>query len=226
MGANDACQQERIMKTLKIMSLVLLMSSSGMSQDHFDTVVSKSLSFEREIPQLKNGERPSYYRNKAVVEKMIGLQSLEGGFDSLEIRIWYGYARTDSSQLVILARDKKMWSAKLYTFVYELDQNGSKVQSMNKRQRSANPRFGWGQFIDTLFELSVCTLPDQYKIADYPEYTDGNSVIVEVATKQIYRIYSYKEPFRAQTETIYARKIEQALNLIESELGFKQFREF
>jgi hypothetical protein len=221
-------REKKIMKTLMvvIMSLVLLMSISGISQNHFDTLSKNSSSFEREIPQLKNGEPPSYYRNKAGVEKLIGLQSLENGFDSLEIRIWYGYARTDSGQLVILARDKKMWSAKLYMFVYELDQTGSKVQSINKRQVSASPRFGWGQFIDSLFKLSINTLPDQYKIADYPEYTDGNSAIVEVATKQIYRIYSYKEPFLAQTETIYARKIEQALSFIESQLGFKQLREF
>jgi hypothetical protein len=155
----------------------------------------------------------------------MGLQSLENGFDSMQLRFWYGYARTDSSQLVVITRKNQQWSAHLFTFMYVMGDSG-KITSIKKDEREGSPKFEWKRFSQALFKLSVSTLPDEYSIPNYPEYTDGNSIMVEVATKNNYRIYSYKEPMMAQTQVEDARKIEQALILIEDQFGFRRLRQF
>jgi hypothetical protein len=159
------------------------------------------------------------------VERLMGLQSLENGFDSLQLRFWYGYARTDSSQLVVIARKGQIWSAQLYTFIYVMGDSG-KIISIKKDESSGSPKLGWKQFIQELYKLSIPTLPDKYSIKNYPEYTDGSSIIVEVATKRYYRIYSYKEPMMVQEQVQDAGKIEQALMLIEDQFEYKRLRKF
>src|SRR5215212_3032051 len=61
-----------------------------------DTVV-------KDIPLTYKGQLADYYYDKLKVEKKLQIDSsIHNGFDSLQIRLWYGYARTDSGQIVII----------------------------------------------------------------------------------------------------------------------------
>lgn len=68
----------------------------------------------KDIPLDKKGRPRSYYRNKGGVENKLGLQSLENGFDSLQIRIWYGYAFNDTSQLAIFKNSNGNWKGDFF----------------------------------------------------------------------------------------------------------------
>lgn len=187
------------------------------NREPVDTVV-------KDIPLNKKGKPSSYYRNKNSVENKLGLKSLENGFDSLQIRLWYGYAFKDSSQLVVLKNTKGKWTSELFTLVYHLNENGDTLKSISKDMIIREPKSGWRNFIDKVLKLQVTTLPDKSKIKDYPDFVDGDDIIIEAATKKYYRIYSYKEPNHVQFKIKEAKNMEQILVLIESEFGFKRLR--
>ncbi|HWB93112.1 MAG TPA: hypothetical protein VG605_14720 [Puia sp.] len=202
---------------------IQVLGGPARSQNQMDT--GKISVFERQIPKLKNGQAPAYYRNKAPIENMMGLRSLEKGFDSLQIRIWYGYARTDTGQLFIFSRKDGKWSAELYNFVYLMSAN-KRIKGIAKKVSAGLPRQGWPRFSEKLFSFMVTTIPDQGEIDNYPDFTDGDAVIIEVATKDSYRIFSYKEPKLAQSQIKEAKNIEKVLTLIDDQFSFKRLRIF
>lgn len=178
----------------------------------------------RDIPLDKKGRPSSYYRNKSNVENKLGLNTLENGFDSIQIRLWYGYAFKDSSQLVVLENSNGKWEAKLFTLVYYLNENGDKLDSISKDIITREPKSGWQNFINKVIKLDLTTLPDKSKIKDYPDFSDGDDVIIEAATKKSYRIYSYKEPNQVQLKIKEAKNMEQILEFIENEFSFNRLR--
>jgi hypothetical protein len=212
---------------MKFGDLLLLLISQSLlfaAYGQVDNESSRNGGFVKDIPAYKNGTFPSYYLNKSKVEKMIGIHSIEGGFDSLQIRIWYGYSRTDSGQLAIISRNQGMWDMQFYYFRYLLDKG--KISSISRRVVSSTPKEGWTDFAASLFADSIIQLPDQMKIRDFPDYADGNSVIFEVATKNYYRIFSYTEPKLAESNFPQAGKVVDFLEVIRSQFDFRQLRVF
>ena len=57
---------------------------------------------------------------------------------------------------------------------------------------------GWKAFCANLFGHDITTLPDESRIMGYPDFADGNGVIIEVATMHRYRIYTYTVPHLAK----------------------------
>ncbi|MBO9204666.1 MULTISPECIES: hypothetical protein [Niastella] len=194
---------------------------SGVKKDNptADTVV-------KDIPLDEKGLSPSWYRNKPDVEKKMGLATLENGFDSLQIRLWYGYAFHDTSQLVILTNTKGIWQGDFYNFQYHLNKKGDSIESISKQVVTAAPRSGWPAFINKLFALHIQTLPDYHKIPEYYQGMDGDILIVEIASKKQYRTYSYQAPSVHKDQFKEARNIEDILDLVENEFGFYQVRKF
>jgi hypothetical protein len=181
---------------------------------------------KKDIPLDKKGRPRSYYRNKGGVENKLGLNTLENGFDSLQIRIWYGYAFNDSSQLVILKKTNGSWKGDFFTLKYNLNNRRDSIESISKQVMSKEPRSGWQSFINKLLALHVLTLPDYQTIPDYYQGADGDAVIVEIASERLYRIYSYQAPGVHKDKHNEARNIEDILTLIEDEFGFYRLRKF
>ncbi len=184
----------------------------------FDTVIKK------DIPLDKKGSPRSYYRNKKAVEEKLGIATLENGFDSLQIRIWYGYAFNDSSQLIILKNVTGKWSGELFSLIYMMNQEGDSIESINKVIVNGEPKSGWKYLIEKIINLNILTLPDYHTLSDYNQTADGDAVIIEVSTKNVYRIYSYQEPHMFQDKHWQAKNMEQILGLIEEEFNFKRLR--
>ncbi len=79
---------------------------------------------------------------------------------------------------------------------------------------------GWEKFVDSLIELEVLHLPDQESIPNLSIYYNRSTVNVEIATKTIYRIYSYSAPVRLAQDFEQAKKMVKIMKLIKTELGF------
>ena len=178
----------------------------------------------RDIPLDKKGKPTLSYLSKVQIAAQLKLDTLENGFDSLQIRIWYGYARTDSGQLVIIKNINNKWTAELFTLLYHLNENGNTLKSISKNVVLREPNSGWENFTSNLFELQIMGLPDFRKIINYPDIADGNGVSIEIATTKQYRYYLYQEPKMVQDKIKQAKKIEEILELIEDEFNFKRLR--
>lgn len=178
----------------------------------------------KDIPLKRNGKLPAYYLNKPNVERQLGLNTLENGFDSIQIRIWYGYAFIDTSQLVILKNNNQEWVAELITFKYHTDNSIDSVKAIDKTSVKSQPKSGWSNFINKLFSLKITELPDFSKVKNYHDIMDGDDVIVEISTVNSYRIFSYKEPRHFKERIPEAKRMELILELVEDEFGFLRLR--
>lgn len=179
----------------------------------------------KDIP-LRDGKPEIYYRNKPIVENLLGLSSLETGFDSLQIRLWYSYGRNDSAQLIIIKNTNRKWYGELYSLVYRSTEDGSRLASIPNSRRSIEPISGWKYFIDKLLQLQIYSLPDEGKIKNYPDWTEPSTIIVEMATLKKYRIYMYNEPASAQKKIWQAKNMEMILELIDHEFSIKRVHKF
>ena len=128
------------------------------------------------------------------------------------------------AQLVILKKVNSQWTGQLYSFIYNSNEKGDSVLSISKSMEVRNPRSGWDSFTKQLFNYNITNLPDETKIQNYFQIMDGDGVVVEISTKNKYRIYSYTKPILYRTKIKEAHDMEQILRLIESEFNFRPLR--
>jgi hypothetical protein len=173
------------------------------------------------IPKDIKGNPKGFYLKKIEMEKMMGLETLENGFDSMQIRIWYGVALMDKLQLLIMKKSESKWSAKFYTLGLNYDKNRKSLVSVTKSSEAKQPASGLGKLIDSLFKLDILTLPDSQSINGYGDCNDGNGVTIETSSVNNYRIYNYP-CFNNQDGILQAKKIKQIMDLIEKEFYFSR----
>jgi hypothetical protein len=177
--------------------------------------------FKKEIPPRENGS----YDLKKQKERQLQLDSLESGFNSLQIRIWYDYSLVTKRELIIIKKVKNQWTGMYYKM--EVDWNPFKYTETitNRKSEFITPSFGWDNFTKKLFDLKIMTLPN---MADIPglinDWDDGSTYNIEVATKNQYRFYSYHEPDKFEGKYWQAKKIVEILKLVSGE--FKRAHTF
>lgn len=178
----------------------------------------------KDIPKDKKGRPRSYYKNKMFVENKIGLETLENGFDSIQIRIWYGYAFKDSSQLIIIKKTQGKWFGIFYTLKYNYNEKRDSIIGIENSLISKKPKSSWEIFINNFLAIGILDLPDYKEIPNYYQGADGDAIIVEIGTQNKYRIFSYQEPNLKKAQFLQAMKMEEALELIENEFNFFRLR--
>lgn len=152
----------------------------------------RSENFELDIPLEKEGrgkgELDLMYRFLKADGYRLGLDSLELGYDSLQIRIWLGCSMAIKRDLIILKCNNAGWKGSHVAFT---EPNGT-GEAINKTVRSITPRSGWKAFTDSLRSWKILDLPDQSAIDGYKGCgTDGDPFYFEWATTKQYRFYQY-----------------------------------
>jgi hypothetical protein len=208
------------------MAIFLISAILTISTIHCNYINTKSQSDKlkdivSDIPYNRKGTIKYIYYEKLKIEKMLNLERLEDGFDSIQIRLWYGHSFTDSFQLVILKKSNSIWNASLYSSKYSYNTKRDSIDSIETKVEEKLPKSGWPIFVEKLFTLDIATLPDSGTIPGYADCADGDGIMIEVATKELYRIYSY-------TCITHSRDIWQVSNMdrilktMEEELNFKR----
>ena len=184
-------------------------------------------SIVKDIPFNAKGKLSYGYKITTNLASRLHLDSLELGYDSLQIRVWYGYAFKDSGQVVVLKNRDNKWAADLLTFSYSRnDSNTNVIDSVVTRVIQRKPKSGWDFFIKRLLKLQILTLPDMDNIkGNSAVIADGDAFAVEVSNIGNYRYYSYTEPFLFMDKLSEAKNMENILLLIESEFDFKRLRQ-
>jgi hypothetical protein len=184
-----------------------------------DITVTNQDTVKKDIPTRKQSQ--SYRQLAQQIESKLGLYSIENGFDSLEIRVWLGYAGSNNEQLLIIKKDTDRWTANLSHLTFIYSDKGDSIQAISKTSVEKSPKSGWYQLLDSLNKLEIVTLRDMADIPNYETATDGSTITVEIAAKRQYRIYSYQNPYYMQSEFNDAKKIEQVIQFLEREFDFK-----
>ena len=172
----------------------------------------------KDIPVGNRGEYFSSYIFTRQIEKKLNLDELEKGYDSIQIRIWRGFANTDSSQLIILKSQNDEWKGFVGNFKFFFNERNELI-SINKKIEQKSPRSSWNGFMRRINEMKINDLPDCNELSNYPQISGGENFIFEIATKRKYRIYNYPEPDMAKDEIWQAKNVIEIFELIEYEFG-------
>lgn len=180
--------------------------------------------FFTELPREHNGEISTVYTQKHLIEIPLELKDLSKGFDSLFIRISYSFVESDSSQKVEIFYDKqnKQRKATIYNLLINYSPGFDSIIGVNKEVLDVKPKSGWQTLITRLNASDIQTLPDFEKIEKYEVPMDGSGVVVEIATRNSYRMYTYISPGLNKQFIAPAKKMCEILKIIEDELGFQQ----
>lgn len=181
------------------------------------TFVDTTKPFKKEIPTFQNGGVDIFYELAKAKQKQLGLDSLENGFENLQIRVWYDFALVRERKLVVITNEDTTWTATVYDL--QVDWDGRTESILIKKVKQVTPKSGWADFCKKLLDLKVLTLPNQDDIPNYGGGNDGRTYNVEVATKNQYRFYGYWEPQEHQDKFWQAKNMASILSLFKHELG-------
>ena len=188
-----------------------------------DTVLNLDSSSVRMINVINEGNRinPTFKYIQLDLEGT-KLMNYKSGYDSIAIRLWYDYD-SDEKDVIEIRKHCDGWVGEYTKIVSYLD-NG-KVYNKIGEKRNLYPKSGWDLFTKKIFGLGIITLPDFGDIPDYNPASDGNSIDVEIATKEYYRVYTYLQPRTKKRDIKEANTLETILKLIEAEFDFKPVTE-
>jgi len=144
--------------------------------------------FKKEIPTY---EGSSLFADLKDTRDSLKLDTLENGFDSLEIRLWFSYANSLNQQVLVIRNKKGLWDGEYWEYLPQVDQMRTRVLYIESSVKKINPNHGWIRLIDKLMENDILTLPDYQIIKDYSISTGGYQVAVEVSNQTNYRLYCY-----------------------------------
>jgi hypothetical protein len=178
--------------------------------------------FIRDIPKDPDGKQ-DLYNSIVILRDSLKLDTLENGFDSLQIRIWFTYPFTDRQQLVILSRKHKQWEYKYIDYKphYIKIQNKDSLIYIEKRAILKSPKGSWNEFTDSIYYFNIMTLPDYSTLKNYTLPTDPDGKIFEIGTKHEYRLYYYPSS-TLSTEFRESRDVNNIVRLFEKEFDFKR----
>lgn len=188
-----------------------------------------------EFPQRHGKLDSAFFTDMRLIEKNLGFTPLEKGFDSIQIRLHYGGPMV-GDRFVVLTNNGQEWHAeisKINTNVREGYEDSVNVgfwtqYYLTRTIEHTSPKSGWNNFIKKLFKLGVLVLPDQDKIEGFKErfVFDGVGVSVEVATKNVYRLYGYVDPDLYFDKHWQMKNITEVLKLVDEELSLEKMWDY
>ena len=165
-------------------------------------------SFYKEIPHYKSGEIISYYSTIKKYENMFKLDTIENGFDSLQIRVWYHYPKFRTPKNVfILKKQNNTWT----TMLYSLDKDSLII---------INPKSNLNMVIHSILKNKIMTLPNMDDIKGLEDgYVDGESYTIEISDKNHYRLYHYHVPEVFEVKFKDVKRLVNILKIIKAEFN-------
>lgn len=152
-----------------------------------------------------------YIRKKALG---LGLDFIENGFDSLQLRIWLGHSLARIKNVVILKNNNHVYSAYVISYY-----SHPKVKGEIRR---VIPKSGWKILVDQINKLQIIALPSGPDIKGYKSCggLDGIDYYFEIATKNKYRFYYYCNPSENINQYWQVKNMSEFTNLLEKEFDF------
>ncbi len=179
----------KILVTLLLLNITSLFSCKNI-KNKTGLPYHKMNDFVRDIPVTPKIKYD--YSHHLVQENLqkAGLINLENGFDSICIRFWYIYNSGPFWQIVEVKKKRIDWELEQTTIKWKYNYSDSTL-SFKTTKENKTPKSGWDYFIRNLLDNRVTTLPTRWRICNYEGAMDADFIIVEIATREYYRIYDY-----------------------------------
>lgn len=181
--------------------------------------------FSKEIPTYEDGRHKGdtdyIFKDIRRMASELRLDSIENGFDSLQIRIWLGHSMAIRKNIVILKKINGKWSAQLVT--YSEGQKGKTLQLFIEKKtiKSVHPLSGWDVIIKKINALEILTLPNDGDLKDYNGCgMDGIAYYFETSTKRQYRFFYYCNPEDNVGRFREAKNVLEFASVLENEFDF------
>lgn len=176
-------------------------------------------SIRKEIPIESDGDTALGHFFAREISADLGLNDMERGFDSLQIRIWlpiYNY-----KEYVLEIKGKaRIWRCALYEYEADYGKRFAKVENWNKRV--LHPKSDWNHLMRKLEHVGLLRLPDCRTIKGYDlNFVHGPIYQVEVATCKSYRMYEYWTPSKNKINFKEAMIFEKILSIIRDEFSLE-----
>ncbi len=180
----------------------------GNSQNWFLDSTSNS------VPQRFQGE----FREKWNANLLkLKLKSIDKGFDGSIIRIVRANALDDTIRLLEVAKMDNHFSGRYLLFNNDIIRKELPGFFL---QEGHEPKSGWKEIFQSLERLNIASLPDEEMLQGYRTPMDGSNVIIEVAKKNGYRIFSYGTPeYNQNFEEV--KYLIRGLEILNNELDTK-----
>lgn len=208
------------MKLFVLIIISLSLNSKTFGQKTTDSLSNK---IRIEIPTEENGRLVSLYYTTKTYNRLLKLDSLEKGYDSIQIRIWCNYGLLKRRHLVVMSSQKGKWTGKLYVLMINR-KNDKEYFIESNEEKYAVPKSGWGDLIRIMNSLNIPGLVSCDYLTGYGFGVDTDYYMVEIGTKNKYRFYDYFDPKSNSKEYKEAKAIEKFLSVLESEFSFTRSR--
>jgi hypothetical protein len=152
------------------------------------------------------------------IRDSLKLDTLQKGYNGLQIRIWYGYSFTHRQQVIVIKNQEGTWSGSYYQFNPIYYRGSDSLLYFKKQMNLIEPDIPWNDFMDKLFGQQILTLPDESKIGKYDIANDCSGVEIEVATINEYRLYSYSCIFLNKNKIKEFGEVQNIVDLISKHL--------
>ena len=207
--------KNKIMRHFSIILIIFILLNSCSRQ-----ASTEPTALEKERALWTKNESDIFYQSTQQQVNRLKIDTLQNGYNSLQIRIWYDYSIYPLRQLFIIKRTDNNWTAIFYSMTVKEDTIYSSEKWEIDKVKNLDPKNGWDNFIKKLSALQIVTLPNMHSIPELNNsWDDGVEYSVEIAIKNKYRFYSYHFPDKFQDKYWQAKNMVDILKLIESEFG-------
>lgn len=156
------------------------------------------------------------FQNVREIYKQLKTPSLEGGFDSLQIRVFFDYSLAKKKHLFVIRRTDNKWEGILYEIKVDYIDTLNYDIVKGYVTKKIEPKSGWQHFIDELSKLKFRDIVDTL-----PHGTDGTSICVETATSDSYIYYDYWEPEDTKDTNTHSYNMNKIIELLKREFEFQ-----
>lgn len=178
-------------------------------------------SFVLEYPITAKGAPSNLYKIIQNESSALKLDSLQGGYDSLQIRFWFENTSDSLSRIIVIKKREGKYDASLISYSFREDGTLSQVIS-----KELSPKSGFQTLMNSLADLKILTLPHMSNIPGFNvAWADGELYSVEVATKNQYRFYYYWCPEMLEAKYWQAGNMKKILEMLNSEFNLKLYKQ-
>ena len=181
--------------------------------------------FVRDIPKHKY-EALTLLQGVRATKDSLGLDDLENGYDSLQIRMWFTYPMSDSEQVLSIKRNNGHWYGNFCLASYRLTQKGDSISRYTIHFFKPILRSDWSEIVDSLVKFNIMTMRDEEEVIGLDTINSKSnrgcgSVIVEIASRYKYKLYFYAAPVNFKEQFKEAADVCHSVEFLSSRLGIQ-----